>query len=336
MSNDYSIGVDLGGTNLRVAAYSGETGFLDSITLPTRLTAGRDEVVRDMSEAVKTLAGPRHGDRKLIGIAVGTPGPLELPAGILRNPPNLPGWNDFNLKEAIILALGRDIVLESDANLAAFAEQRAGVGKRYGVQDLCILTLGTGVGNGLILNGEIWKGSNGMAGEAGHIVVRDEGGSPCGCGGSGCLEQYASATAVMRMARERLGDVVPSSAHEVALLARSGSKKAHSVFDTVGDALAVALTGLINTLNLPLYLLGGGVCDAWDLFSPSMFRELEVRSYVYRLTKPQVQKPNQLEARKTYILGAELGPEAGLLGACILGLEQPRPSLSPGKDLFVY
>jgi ROK family len=106
MSNDYSIGVDLGGTNLRVAAYSGETGFLDSIALPTRLSAGRDEVVRDMSEAVKTLAGRRHGDRKLTGIAVGTPGPLELPAGILRKPPNLPGWNDFNLKDAITLALG--------------------------------------------------------------------------------------------------------------------------------------------------------------------------------------------------------------------------------------
>ena len=146
-----------------------------------------------------------------------------------------------------------------------------------------------------------------MAGEAGHIVVKDEGGSPCGCGGSGCLEQFASATAVMRMARERLGDIVPSGAHEVARLARSGSREAHSVFDTVGNALAVALTGLLNTLNLPLYLLGGGVCDAWDLFSPSMFRELEVRSYVYRFTKPQVQKPDHLEARKTYILGAGTG-----------------------------
>ena len=192
MSNDYSIGVDLGGTNLRVAAYNGETGFLDSIALPTRLTAGRDEVVRDMSEAVKTLAGRGHGNRKLTGIAVGTPGPLELPAGILRNPPeSSEDGMTFTFKEAITLALGRDIVLESDANLAAFAEQRAGAGKRYGVHDLCILTLGTGVGNGLILNGEIWEGSNGMAGEAGHIVVKDEGGSPCGCGGSGCLEQYA-------------------------------------------------------------------------------------------------------------------------------------------------
>jgi glucokinase len=137
------------------------------------------------------------------------------------------------------------------------------------------------------------------------------------------------------MTRERLGDAVPSSAYGVALLTRSGSQEAHRVFDTVGSALAVALTGLINTLNLPLYLLGGGVCDAWDLFSPSMFRELEARSYVYRLTKPQMRKSNQLEARKTYILRAELGPEAELLGACILGLEQPTAILSPGKDLFV-
>jgi glucokinase len=178
------------------------------------------------------------------------------------------------------------------------------------------------------MNGEMWKGSNGMAGEAGHMVVKNEGGSPCGCCGSECLEQYASATAVMRMARPRLGDVVPSNAREVALLARSGSQEAHSVFDTVGNAPAVALTGLINTLNLPLYLLGGVVRGAWNLFSPSMFRELEARSYVYRLTKPQVRRPEQLKARKTYILGAEIGPEAGLLGACILGLEQLTPILS--------
>ena len=160
-----------------------------------------------------------------------------------------------------------------------------------------------------------------MAGEAGHIVVKADETSPCGCGGHGCLEQYASATAVIRMARERLGDAAPTTAHEVALLARSGNQQARSVFDTAGQALAIALTGLINTLNLPVYVLGGGVCDAWDLLSPTMFRELECRSYVYRLTKPEVLEPTCLEARKTYILKAELGPTAGLLGACVLGLE---------------
>lgn len=321
MSEKFSIGVDLGGTNLRIAAYSAGVSFFETIVLPTRLSAGRDEVVKDLCEAVSALMTRDYGDRKLRGIGIGTPGPLELPAGILRNPPNLQGWDGFNLKAAITTTLGHEIALENDANLAALAEQRLGAGAKYGVADLCMITLGTGVGNGLVLNGRIWDGANGMAGEAGHIVVKADETSPCGCGGHGCLEQYASATAVIRMARERLGDAAPTTAHEVALLARSGNQQARSVFDTAGQALAIALTGLINTLNLPVYVLGGGVCDAWDLLSPTMFRELECRSYVYRLTKPEVLEPTCLEARKTYILKAELGPTAGLLGACVLGLE---------------
>ena len=172
-----------------------------------------------------------------------------------------------------------------------------------------------------MLNGRIWDGANGMAGEAGHMIVKADETLACGCGGRGCLEQYASATAVMRMARERLGDASPSTAHEVAMLARSGNEQARSIFDTAGQALAIALTGLIYTLNLPMYVLGGGVCDAWDLLSPTMFRELECRRYVYRLTKPDVLEPTCPEARKTYILKAELGPTAGLLGACVLGFE---------------
>jgi len=225
-------------------------------------------------------------------------------------------------------------VLENDANLAALAEQRLGTGSRYGVADLCVLTLGTGVGNGLVLNGKIWGGAGGMAGEAGHVIVKSEETLPCGCGGQGCLEQYASATAVIRMAREHFGDAGPSTAHEVALLARSGNQQASGIFDAVGRALAVALTGLINTLNLPLYLLGGGVCEAWDLISPCMFRELEHRSYLYRLTKPEVLEPTRLEACKTYILKAELGPSAGLLGACVAGLEDSTLFPVPGEELL--
>ena len=321
VSEAYSIGVDLGGTNLRIAAYGAGVSFFETIVLPTRLSAGRDEVVKDMCEGVSVLMARDYGGRKLRGIGIGTPGPLELPAGILRNPPNLQGWDGFNLKAAITATLGHEIALENDANLAAFAEQRLGVGRKYGVADLCLITLGTGVGNGLVLNGRIWDGANGMAGEAGHLVVKADETLACGCGGRGCLEQYASATAVMRMGRENLGDASPSTAHEVALLARAGNELARSIFDDVGQALAIALTGLINTLNLPMYVLGGGVCDAWDLLSPKMFRELECRSYVYRLTKPDVLKPTYLEARKTYRLKAELGPTAGLLGACLLGLE---------------
>jgi glucokinase len=127
---------------------------------------------------------------------------------------------------------------------------------------------------------------------------RDAEGAPCGGGGYGCLEQYASATAVVRIARELMGPTSVVTARAVAVLARSGDAAAAQVFQRVGHALAIALTGLINTLNLPLYLLGGGVCEAWDLFAPTMFRELQNRSYVYRLTQPDVRVPIRFEPQK--------------------------------------
>jgi len=317
MGDTYSIGVDLGGTNLRVASYSGGVEFLESTTIPTRLSTGRERVISDLCEAVHELTANQKGHRQLVGVGIGSPGPLELPEGILRNPPNLPGWDGFDVRRAIESKLGMSIEIECDANLAALAEQKLGAGKSYGVDSLCVLTLGTGVGSGLILDGEIWHGSTGMGGEAGHIVVCEHG-NRCGCGGYGCLEQYASATAVVRMANKLMPEYSSASAHEIALLAQDGDARAKKVYEQVGQALAVGLTGLINTLNLPLYLLGGGVCEAWDLFAPSMFAVLRQRSYVYRLTEPVSVQVESLERHKTHILRAQLGPAAGLLGACLL------------------
>lgn len=318
MNGTFSIGVDLGGTNLRIASYAGGMDFLDSILLPTRLSEGPDCVVRDMCEGINSLRSKDNGGRRLVGIGIGSPGPMQLPEGVLYNPPNLPGWDRFDLRRAIESQLRTSVHVEGDANLAALAEQKLGAGKTHGVDSLCVLTLGTGVGSGLVLDGRIWHGATGMGGEAGHIIVQDMEGALCGCGGRGCLEQYASASAVVRMARERMSDAAPATAHQVANLARSGDLRAVSVFESVGRALAIALTSLVNTLNLPLYLLGGGVCEAWDLIAPPMFRVLRERSYVYRLTEPDVLKPSSLEVNKTYILGAQLGSIAGLLGACLL------------------
>jgi glucokinase len=322
MGDRFSIGVDLGGTNLRIASYADGEEFLDLIQMPTRLAEGRDAVVRDMCEGIRALAERNYGGRRLAGIGIGSPGPLELPAGILRNPPNLHGWDGFNLRAAVESGVGQAIFLDGDANVAALAEQKLGAGQKHGIESLCVLTLGTGVGNGLIMDGRIWQGSTGMGGEGGHLIVKDEGGASCGCGGYGCLEQYASATAIVRLARETMGEAAPLSAQDVALLARSGNAVALSIFERVGHMLAVGLTGLINTLNMPLYLLGGGVCDAWDIFAPAMFRELRKRSYVYRLTEPEELEPQVFVPGKTNILRAQLGSNAGLLGACLLPLQE--------------
>ena len=328
-SSTYTIGVDLGGTNLRTAAYADGMGLLDTLTSPTRLSEGRDRVVRDIRDAVTSLRARGYAGRTLAGVGLGAPGPLQLPEGIVRSPPNLPGWDGFNLRRAIETSLGQDVEIECDANAAALAEVRLGAGYTHAIDSVCVLTLGTGVGSGLVLNGRIWHGFTGMGGEAGHIIVKDVDGAPCGCGGHGCLEQYASASGVVRMARERLGQNAPLSARDLFVMASMGEAAAMSVFETVGHALAIALTGLINTLNLPLYLLAGGMCEAWDLFAPTMFRELLKRSYVYRLTMPEGPLSNTLERRRTYILPAKLGPTAGLLGACLLPY-QDMPRVLPG------
>jgi glucokinase len=138
------------------------------------------------------------------------------------------------------------------------------------------------------------------------------------------------------MARESHPKAAPETAYEVAVLARSGNEQARRVFETVGRSLAIAHTALVNTLNLPIYLIGGGVSEAWDLFAPTMFTHLRRRSYVYRLTEPQVHLPERLEGNRIYILPAELGSPAGLIGACLFGLESSPRVESAEEISFVH
>jgi glucokinase len=330
-SHRYSIGVDLGGTNLRIASYeensTGSGAIKESISLPTRVSSGPDAVVRDMSGAIRELLSRHNNGGKFAGLGMGTPGPLELPEGVLRNPPNLPGFDGFNLRGAIEGELGMPVAIESDANLAALAEFRLGSGKSYDVNSMCMLTLGTGVGNGIILNGRIWDGANGMGGEAGHNTV-DPDGEPCPCGSRGCLELYASATGVRRMAEQ--ARTAPSdgnhpaeespmlTAQSVAEAALAGEQHALPVFARVGTALGIGIGALVNTLNLPLYVVGGGMSAAWDLFAPRMMEELRMRSYVYRLNAPTAEESRLRAPGKTHVVRAELGSDAGILGACLL------------------
>ena len=333
-----TIGVDLGGTSLRAGAYAPDEGLLDSINLPTRLEAGPQAVVEDMCASIRDLAERYGRDRKIAGVGVGSPGPLELPAGRLHHPPNLPGWDGFHLLGEMQARLQLPIVLESDANAAALAEFTLGLGKQLGVKSLCMLTLGTGVGNGIILDGKIWHGAAGMGGEAGHMTIEPNG-ALCGCGNTGCLEACASATALMNAAERRIASgKAPGlksarnhhaalTALELAEIARAGDPDAKSIFAETGRSLGIGIAGLINILNLPLYVVGGGVADSWDLLSPSMFEEIERRSYVYALTAPGRPAAKNMPCGGTQVRPAKLGPEAGLLGGCILPLYLAKTSL---------
>jgi glucokinase len=300
---EYSIGVDLGGTNLRAAAISADGNVLEKISGSTDLHDGREAVIADIVDAINQLKA-KCGSDKLAGVGIGVPGFILIEEGVIVGSNNLPEFDHFPIRDDIEQKLGTRIFLENDANAAALGEKWMGAGRD--VQDLILLTLGTGVGGGIISDGRVIHGHVGMAGELGHITVIPTG-NPCGCGNYGCLEKRASATAIAAMARMmQLGDDL--TAEEVYKLAKDGDEKARMIFHTTGMMLGIALATLINIFNFPLYLLSGGVLAGWDQFAPSMMAEVQKRSFTYRNTKTRVEK-------------ATLGKEAGLFGAAYLPLQ---------------
>lgn len=295
----FAISADLGGTNLRVAAVEESGKMLEKVSLPTQVQQGREKVIGDLCGAVQELADRFRSQGALAGIGIGVAGILYLETGTLRQSPNLPGWENYPVRAEVESLLQARVLLDNDANMAALGEKWLGVGRH--VSSLCMLTLGTGVGGGLVLDGKIWHGFLGMAGELGHIVVAEEG-EACPCGGHGCLETEASASAVMRKAKELLASgrstALARAAPDAALLtseliyqtAQAGDMACREIFESVGKYLGIGLASLINALNLPLYVLGGGAAGAWDLFAPAMFRLLRERSYVFCEGRTRVEK----------------------------------------------
>ncbi len=323
----FAIGVDLGGTNLRIAAVNESGTLLEKMTTGTQVAKGRDFVIGEMCDAIQQVAGKFLSQGPILGIGIGVPGIIDLETGMLYQSPNLPGWDNYPVREEIERRLKTKVILENDANAAAMGEKWLGAARDY--PSMCMLTLGTGVGGGIVLNERIWHGMTGMAAELGHITVEPEG-AKCGCGNNGCVEQYASATAVVRMAREAIasgrapdlaraaeGQDKEFSSRVVYQMAVQGDHSAQEIFRRVGRALGITLAALINSLNVNMYVIGGGVVSAWEAFAPAMFEEMHRRSFVYRTTAPE--GPDATSRRKTTIVTrALLGSDAGLFGAARL------------------
>jgi glucokinase len=311
---EFGIGVDLGGTNLRAAAVDLEGNLLELFQISTDTSAGRDKVVADIVAGIQEVREGHSGD-KLVGIGVGVPGLIYLEKGLVAKAPNLPGWEDLPLRDLLEKDLQCPVILENDANAAALGEVWIGAG--HDVEDLVLLTLGTGIGGGIISKGRVLHGYLGMAGELGHITVEPHSGVRCGCGNYGCVEAHASATAIARMAEEAVSigssKVLAALKEEhgqlTALLveraAREGDPEAIKIFERMGEWLGRAMANLVNIFNFPLYLVAGGLVGGWKLFSPSMFQEIEKRSVTYRESDTRIKK-------------AKLGNKAGLFGAAYL------------------
>lgn len=322
--SDFAIGVDLGGTNLRIAAVDAQGKLLEKIITSTQVAGGRDQVIRAMCDAIRQLTAKFPG--RLLGTGIGVPGIIDMETGTVVRSPNLPDWGDYPVRKEIEQQLRTPVILENDANAAAFGEKWMGAARD--VESMCMFTLGTGVGGGLVLDGRIWRGMNGMAAELGHIMIDPRADAPpCGCGSRGCLEQFASATAIKRMAVEavatgeapELGRAMKEdpefSARVVFQMASQGDAPARKIFERVGEALGIVVAGIINIFNLPMIVIGGGVASGWEAFAPAMFGEVKKRSYIYLATEPD---PNLPAKKATLITRALLGSDAGLYGAARL------------------
>ena len=297
---EYTIGVDLGGTNLRAAAVDRAGKVLEKTSGSTNFTLGRDVVLNDIEASIAGLRN-QMGESSLVGVGIGVPGFIDIKKGVIVGSHNLLGFDGFPVRDELSRRVGRPVILENDANAAALGEFWMGAGKD--VDDLVLLTLGNGIGGGIISEGKIMHGFVGMAGELGHMTIIPSG-NICGCGNIGCLEKHASATAVESMAKlVALGDNL--SAKDVYEFAAKGNQNAMRIFDQMGYALGLALATLVNIFNFPLYLLSGGVLPAWEFFSPEMLRVVEERSFTFRNTQTRIEK-------------ASLGNEAGLYGAAYL------------------
>lgn len=294
--HDIVLAADLGGTNLRMAAVGGDGTILHHTKCETPRDVTPDHLINISAGLVaECRAALRSYDRI---IRIGFAAPANITAdGVLRHLPNLPSLEGMPLRSALSERFGLPVTLENDATAAAVGEHWIGASKD--VDDSIMVTLGTGVGGGVIIDGKPLRGVDGTAGKIGHICVEPDG-HPCGCGSWGCVEQYASATAIVRLANE--AGLAASTSLQVYEAAMSGDNRAHGVFVTMGSHLGLVLAGLINALNPQMIVVGGGAAAAWDAFISVVTDEIGRRAF----SEP---------AATAKIVRGLLGDDAGILGA---------------------
>ena len=304
---------DLGGTNLRVAAVTEDGTVLHTERTPTPTSRKRDDIVAAIESAARKCLDNVKADSKPMAFGVAVPAIISLSDGTIFNAPNLPDLNGLNLEAVLSSRMGLPVRLENDANAAAVGEHWLGASRGFETS-ICI-TLGTGVGGGLIIGGKLFRGIDGTAGEIGHITVEPEG-HPCGCGSLGCLEQYASATAIMRLAKGAARDFPDSpiarspdfSAKDVFEAGKDGDALSLAIFKTFGTYLGIALAGLINVLNPEVIVVGGGAAAGWDL-------------YIKYVNEQIIQRAFRVPGERAKIVRAALGEDAGIMGSAKLAFE---------------
>lgn len=312
----YCFGVDLGGTTVKIGLFDTEGTVLEKWEIPTRKEENGSRILSDIAKAVLDKMEEKRITREdVVGVGIGVPGPVD-DNGVVHGAVNL-GWGVMNINETLGGLLQMPVKAGNDANVAALGEMWCGGGK--GCTNMVLATLGTGVGGGIIINGKMVTGTTGAGGEIGHIHIEDNEPDACGCGNHGCLEQYASATGVVRLAERKLA---ASSQDSVLRAAKeNGGISAKAVFDAVkeGDALACeiaeqfgdylgkGLAAIAGVVNPEVFVLGGGVSKAGEILCEYVSKYYI--KYVFHGSKDAQFKL------------ATLGNDAGIYGAAKLVLE---------------
>jgi len=313
------VGIDLGGLNIKGGVVTGDGEVLSFHSIPTEGDKGRDHVLDRIAALVgmvrEKAAVPR---RQIAGVGIGSPGPLSIAKGLIYEAPNLPGWVNLPLAAEIRRRTRLPTVIENDANAAALAEAVAGAGK--GLPCMLMLTLGTGIGGGIVLGGRVWHGADDIAAELGHISICYNG-RKCNCGMRGCVEAYASATAVVKRTQEALRKGARSSlargkrndlskvkkedkCGHIFNVAKQGDRLAKRIVADTIVYLAAAMGNLINTFNPDMIVLYGGMTKAGSQLLVPLRREVAKRCF-------------KVGARRCKIVRSRLGGYAGVIGSAI-------------------
>ncbi len=307
------VGVDLGGTNVKTAVVSREGKLLAKDSRPTDAEKGLDTVLAKMVEGVDAALAEAGLDRSnMLAVGVGAPGPMNWQTGVVYSPPNLPGWKDVPLADLMGERLGVPVFVDNDANVACYGEFWSGAGQ--GVESMVLLTLGTGVGGGMVVLGQLLRGIDGTAAEIGHLCV-ERGGRQCNCGAKGCLEAYASVTGMVRTATQGIEDGKETILKEmcggnlenltgkmISDAIGKGDAYARWVMEETGRWLGTGVGSLINLLNPEKVVFAGGMIAAGEvLFKP--IREMALAQTF------------DVPGKRAEIITAGLGSDAGVIGS---------------------
>ncbi|MCX6112212.1 MAG: ROK family protein [Proteobacteria bacterium] len=312
----YAIGVDIGGTNMPCSLVDDKGKILRTIEKKTLPEQGADSLALRISESVKELLTYFKGRLKkgtILGVGLGVPGILDHKRGEIVTCPNLPGWKNVPIIKLIKQKLKMPVLMDNDANCAVIGEHWIGAAK--GTKNAILLTLGSGVGGGIIIDNKIYRGSHGVAGELGHITIVAEG-ALCGCGNHGCLEAYASANAAARTAKERLRkeevistlrekDINKITAHDIFLHAEAGDIFSKNILFESGKYLGMGIATFANIFDPDIIIIGGGFSDAEKYLLPAAIDEAYKRAFKHVMDKMKIKK-------------AKLGNNAGMIGAARL------------------